>query len=220
MIGFPNLIRNQGQCASCFQVKLTQRVVFRIRHFGPLLLNSKQHFSNRHEAMNSVSGEPWCGILCGDSLGTVPVGIHPQSPRSDTTRCRDFGIGDGRGWIPEFLLIVSSYSFLTFFWLFALTAIRNPKKKDPHSNQERGSKIRRRLTFHSIEWLIRYFSVSKAPWLSQPGCQVLQLAGPFLMTKLTYIMQMCSTILFCVIKLSRTSLVRQSNTRSLLPVWF
>jgi hypothetical protein len=92
-------------------------------------LNSKQHFSNRHEAMNSVSGEPWCGILCGDSLGTVPVGIHPQSPRSDTTRCRDFGIGDGRGWIPEFLLIVSSYSFLTFFWLFALTAIRNPKKK-------------------------------------------------------------------------------------------
>jgi|GEM_PF-1456765 len=150
MIGFPNLIRNQCQRASRFQKKRTQRVVFRIKHFGPILLNSKQHFSNLHEAMNSVSGGPWCGTLCADLPVTVPVGIHPQLPRNDTTRCRDFGIDDGRGCFAEFLLIASSYSFLTFFWLFALTAIRNPKTKDPHSNQEHGSKIRRRLTFHSL----------------------------------------------------------------------
>ena len=87
-----------------------------------------------------------------------------------------------------------------FYWFHWPPGSGNTK--DPHSNQERGCKIRRRLTFHSIEWLIRYFSVSKAPWLSQPGCQVLKLAGPFLMTKSTYIMQMCSTILFCVIKQS------------------
>jgi len=36
--------------------------------------------------------------------------------------------------------------------------------------------------FPHLEWLIRHSVVSKAPWLSQPGCQVLQLAEPFLMT--------------------------------------
>jgi len=42
------------------------------------------------------------------------------------------------------------------------------------------------IYFPHLQWLIRHYEVSKAPWLSQPGCQVLQLAGPFLMTKKIY----------------------------------